>query len=89
MHGCSLSLFIHRASCSVSYDFIYVGAGCSPQDAQFFAQFLSVDSGVLIAPVAQAQGANLRSHLCLYACRKSVIVKEELLAVMFQGLKQW
>jgi hypothetical protein len=72
------------ASRSISYDFIYVGAGCSPGNADFFAEFLSSEDGAMIAPVASAAGANLRSHLCHYTRTK----QENFLAVMFAGWKR-
>ena len=58
------SAFRSIASRSFSYDFIHVGAGCSPENADFFAEFLSSEDGAMIAPVASAAGANLCSHLC-------------------------
>lgn len=80
---CSADSALRRiASRSISYDFIYVGAGCSPADADFFAQFLSSEDGAMIAPVAP--GPNLRSHLCHYTRTK----QENFLAVMFAGWKR-
>jgi hypothetical protein len=66
----------------MKYDFVYVGAGCNPEDAEFFAQFLSTKGGVLIAPVTSAQGV---SHLCLYTRKKNCTEPEDFLPVKFAG----
>ncbi len=70
---------------SIKYDFVYVGAGCNTEEAEFFAKFLSTKGGVLIAPVTSAQGA---SHLSIYTRKKSCTEQEDFLPVKFAGRVQ-
>ena len=52
------NVFDIDASSNIKYDKIYCGAGCSPEQANFFKQLLDVN-GQLLAPVTDAAGSAL------------------------------
>ena len=70
--------------CSVRYDRIYVGAGCSTDEAQFFARFLTI-GGQLIAPVENEYGASFLRMYRRTASRQNPFETNDLLGVRFAG----